>query len=364
MARSITREQVVEAVVHLLVWTAFVFFLNSSRFRWEWQFYSSEEGTLLIASCYGSVFNALVFYTNALYLYPKKVSKQLIGSYAVWVLLLILSASFLESIIDYYYAHAVGAITGELTELAAPSLIAGITVQNIPFHVIYWLLSFIYYRYREGRQTHRQSIELERELLNTELKYLKAQINPHFLFNGINSVYHLIDDRPEQAKETLLTFSELLRYQLYECNELFIPLIKELTYLTNYLALEEVRKGDDATIRWEVQNYDEEAKIAPMLLQPFIENAFKHLSHHDNPAQNCLDVSLTVDQQMLSLKVENTTEVTEKTGVRTTESKGVGLENVKRRLNLIYPGRHQLLISQPPGRFQVHIMITLQHEQD
>ena len=355
-----TGKQVLKVFIHLLVWSFIFFFLNGNLFIWIWAPFESSQGTLLIPTLYGGVFNALVFYTNACYLYPRKLQKRLLGGYGFWVSLLILSTSIVEGTIDYYYAASLGLLTEEYAVLTP----ATFAINNTLIHVVYWLVSFMYIKFEASEKKEAWRKTMERELLNTELKYLKAQINPHFLFNGINSVYHLIDDRPEQAKETLLTFSELLRYQLYECNELFIPLIKELTYLTNYLALEEVRKGDDATIRWEVQNYDEEAKIAPMLLQPFIENAFKHLSHHDNPAQNCLDVSLTVDQQMLSLKVENTTEVTEKTGVRTTESKGVGLENVKRRLNLIYPGRHQLLISQPPGRFQVHIMITLQHEQD
>ena len=316
-----------------------------------------------MAVYYGSFFNALVFYTNVLYLYPKRQRTQRSGRYGMWITLLILSASLLEAVADYYYAGSLGAITGELSTLPPLLLVLGIAIENAFMHIIYWLFSLLYAKFKASQRSSQRRIALEQELLDTELKYLKAQINPHFLFNGINSVYHLIDERPKQAKETLLTFSELLRYQLYECNELFIPLIKELAYLTNYLALEEVRKGDDATIRWEVQNYDEKAKIAPMLLQPLIENAFKYLSHHDEPTQNCLDVALTVDQQMLSLKVENTTEVTGKAGVLMSKSKGVGLENVKRRLELIYPQQHQLLISQPPGRFQVHIMITLQHEQ-
>ena len=353
-----TGKQVLKVFIHLLVWFFILFFLNGNLFVWIWAPFESSKGTLLIPTLYGGMFNALVFYANVLYLYPRKLQKRLLGGYSLWVFLLLLSTSTVEGVIDYHYAASMGLLIEEYAALTPTVFV----INNSLIHVIYWLVSFIYIKLEASEKKEVWRKTMERELLDTELKYLKAQINPHFLFNGINSVYHLIDDRPAQAKETLLTFSELLRYQLYECNELFIPLTKELTYLTNYLALEEVRKGDDATVRWEVQNYDEEAKIAPMLLQPFIENAFKHLSHHNNPAQNCLDVSLTVDQQMLSLKVENTTKVTEKSGTRVTESKGVGLENVKRRLNLIYPKRHQLLISQPPGRFQVHIMITLQHE--
>ena len=354
-----TGKQVLTVLIHLLVWAFIFFFLNGNLFVWIWAPFESSKGTLLVPTLYGGFFNALVFYANALYLYPKKLQKQLPVNYGLLVLVLILTVSGLEGTMDYYYAASLNLLVGQYQDITA----AAFMINDTLTHIVYWLISFLYIKFRVTEQKEARHVVLERELLDTELKYLKAQINPHFLFNGINSVYHLIDEQPEQAKETLLTFSELLRYQLYECNEPFIPLTKELAYLTNYLALEEVRKGEDATICWKVQSNDEEdAKIAPMLLQPFIENAFKHLSHYDDPAQNRLDVALTVDQQMLSLKVDNTTETTQRAGTPPVES--IGLENVKRRLNLIYPERHQLLISESPGRFQVHIMINLRHEQD
>ena len=232
-----TGKQVLKVFIHLLVWSFIFFFLNGNLFIWIWAPFESSQGTLLIPTLYGGVFNALVFYVNV-YLYSRKLQKRLLGGYGLWVFLLLLSTSTVEGIIDYYYAASLGLLVEEYAALTP----ATFAINNTLIHVVYWLISFVYIRFEASERKEALRKTIEQELLNTELKYLKAQINPHFLFNGINSVYHLIDDRPEQAKETLLTFSELLRYQLYECNELFIPLTKELTYLTNYLALEEVRR--------------------------------------------------------------------------------------------------------------------------
>ena len=170
--------------------------------------------------------------------------------------------------------------------------------------------------------------------------------------------YHLIDEQPNRAKQTLLTFSNLLRYQLYECQVDRVPLDKELVHLTDYITLEETRKGEDAIIAWDVKDHDSAGQIAPMLLQPFVENAFKHLSYHENPEQNRLNLSLGIDQGVLSLSVENTVSTAKKPKPAPTEG-GFGLTNVRRRLQLIYPDRHQLFVSQPPGRFHVHLIITL-----
>ncbi len=220
------------------------------------------------------------------------------------------------------------------------------------------MLSFAYVQYRQLRRFRQQQVELSQQKLTTELRYLRAQINPHVLFNGINSVYHLIDKQPDRAKQTLLTFSNLLRYQLYECQADRVPLDKELAHLTDYITLEETRKGEDAIIAWDVQDHDPAGQIALMLLQPFVENAFKHLSHHENPERNRLDLSLAIDQGVLSLNVENTVPIADKPKPATAEG-GVGLANVRRRLQLIYPDQHQLFVSQPPGKFHVHLIIAL-----
>lgn len=342
---------------HLLAWGFVLLFLNAGVFQWHWQGYSSEDGTLLIPSLYGSAFNALVFYIHALWIYPRKEKGSLPGKYWLWIVVLIALPSLVEGALDYWYTDYLGITSPLLQTLSTKGQIVGRGIDNSVWHVLYWLLSFVYIRLRKSHRIEQQQETLAQEKLTTELRYLRAQINPHVLFNGINSVYHLIDEQPDRAKQTLLSFSNLLRYQLYDCQADRVPLDKELEHLTDYITLEETRKGEDAVIAWEVQDHDPAGQIAPMLLQPFVENAFKHLSHHENPEQNRLQLSLAIDRGVLSLNVENTVSIAEKP--KPAAEGGVGLANVRRRLQLIYPDRHQLFVSQPPGRFHVHLIITL-----
>ncbi len=349
---------ITEVAPHLLAWGFILLFLNAGVFQWQWQQYASEDGTLLIPSLYGNAFNALIFYGHALWLYPKMKDGTLIGKYWVWVIALLAIPSLAEGVLDYTYSKHLSIVPEELQHLSAGALIVGYGIDCSMLHLAYWLFSFIYVRLRQSHLLEEQQKTLTQEKLTAELQYLKAQINPHVLFNGINSIYHLIDEQPGQAKQTLLTFSNLLRYQLYECQEDTVPLNKELAHLSDYITLEETRKGEDATVAWDIEDHEQSAQIAPMLLQPFVENAFKHLSHHEKREQNRLQLFLAIDEGVLSLKVENTVTLPTDTG-SSAEDSGVGLTNVKRRLQLIYPNRHQLFISHPAGLFRVHLIITL-----
>ena len=279
---------------HLLGWGFLLLLINAGNLAW--QYAESSNGTLLAYVFYGSLFNAAVFYGNALGLYPQKRKHGWSGTYWRWVIAGLTVLSLTEGVIDYFYVVSNGLLPEETqSSISATTLIVGFGVTDGVIHVGYWLLSFAYVLLRQRSQFRQQQTELEQQKLTAELQYLKAQINPHVLFNGINSVYHLIDERPEQAKHTLLIFSNLLRYQLYECQEDRVPLTKELAHLTDYVTLEETRKGEDAVVEWDIPEETPPAQMAPMLLQPFVENAFKHLSHHEDRQQNRLRLLVAVD---------------------------------------------------------------------
>ncbi len=347
-----------DITVHILAWGIPLLLINVGHY--QWQFARTEDGTMLGFSLYGSAFNALVFYGHALWLHPRKKKYAQNRGYWLVVIALLVIISLAEGAIDYFYFESLNLLPNEIEGQPVSSRLVWVWIFSVPdgiIHVIYWLLSFAYVQFLQLKKFRHERTELAQQKLTTELQYLRAQVNPHVLFNGINSVYHLIDEQPERAKHTLLTFSNLLRYQLYECQADQVPLDQELAHLADYITLEETRKGDDAVIVWEVQDHDPERQIAPMLLQPFVENAFKHLSHHEEAKQNRLEISLAIDQGVLSLKVENT--VSPPTATAPTTEGGVGLTNVQRRLQLIYPDRHQLFMSRPTGWFHVHLIITL-----
>ncbi|HAK77021.1 MAG TPA: sensor histidine kinase [Runella sp.] len=202
----------------------------------------------------------------------------------------------------------------------------------------------------------RKRLTLEKNQLETELKYLKSQINPHFLFNTINSIFVLIHKNPDLASESLASFSQMLRYQLYECNDQEILLSKDLQFLENFIELETLRLNENQTELAFELNHESAAghQIAPFILLPFVENAFKHVSK-GKTQQNFIKLDLKVDtEKVLQLHLENS-----HNAEKTDENSGIGLKNVERRLNLIYPNRHTLDIERGVNFFKVTLTIHL-----
>lgn len=197
---------------------------------------------------------------------------------------------------------------------------------------------------------------LQKEKAQTELNFLKAQINPHFLFNSINSLYAEIEKTNTSARNIVLQFSEMLRYQLYECNVEEIEIEKEIEYLRNYIGLEILRKGDYLRVNFETKGEMYGFKIAPLLFITFIENAFKYASSHDDKP-NTIEIRLERKGQILNFQSVNTKDSIASRSL--VEDHGIGIKNVKRRLELLYPGKHDLAITDDENSFGVHLKILL-----
>lgn len=205
--------------------------------------------------------------------------------------------------------------------------------------------------------TDRKKGVLEKERLESELSFLKNQFNPHFLFNSINSIFFLIHKSPDRAAASLTKFSELLRHQLYECNDHQIPLKKELLYLQNFIELERLRQNNNVNVAVETELADHEnLGIAPFILMTFVENAFKHVSKNSNQ-QNEIVIKLRSADHHLDFLITNTTS---QDNVQKPEFGGIGLKNVQRRLDLIYPHQYDLDISQTDQDFRVSLRLQLE----
>jgi two-component system, LytTR family, sensor kinase len=197
--------------------------------------------------------------------------------------------------------------------------------------------------------------EMAKEKAETELNFLKSQINPHFLFNSLNTIYFLIDKQNIEARTTLLQMADLLRYQLYECNSPTIEIEKEVNYLQDYVRLQELRKDNQYEVGIEVGEEVKGFRITPLLLIPFVENAFKHISHYSHE-KNYIRVNLQRENGTLIFIVENSKDDQQ----RSTEPRGgIGLANVKRRLELLYPGKHSLQIRNDEHIFKVELNLHL-----
>ncbi|NBB88776.1 MAG: GHKL domain-containing protein [Bacteroidetes bacterium] len=201
---------------------------------------------------------------------------------------------------------------------------------------------------------------LETEKLSTELKFLKNQINPHFLFNSLNNIYVLTRKRPEEASETVLLLSDLLRYQLYECAQDKVLLKNEIQYVKNYLKLERLRRsGADIQFQYTGKKPDL-IEIAPFIFIPFVENAVKHGSVIEHNVFIDIHFQLKPDDTLF-FRIENSLSPGKATSDSSAGKKegGIGLTNVKRRLELIYPARYQLDLRKTQESYIVELSIKL-----
>jgi len=190
--------------------------------------------------------------------------------------------------------------------------------------------------------------QMEVEKLNTELEYLKLQINPHFLFNSLNTIFFQIDKNNTDARETLTKFSDMLRFQLYECNGREMPLDKEIAYLKNYVDLQRLRKDERYQIDFTVTGEGISFGLAPLLLMPLVENAFKYISNFPE-GKNKLSIRINTKADELELRVMNTKELRRPDHH---PASGIGLKNLRRRLELQYPDRHALEINETKAEFE------------
>lgn len=205
-------------------------------------------------------------------------------------------------------------------------------------------------------KSRQQKLEKERkqESLLTELSYLKAQVNPHFLFNTINSVYVLIKMNPDKAADMLIKLSDLLRSQLYDFSRDKITIEEEINYLENYIELEKLRRAHRVEVHFEKQGALHDFSLPPLLMIPFLENCFKHLSSNsDKPNQ--VKINMAKDKHKLKVEFSNTFD--QQSAPR--KEGGIGLANVRRRFALLFPDKHQLEISRTDELFIVNLELDL-----
>lgn len=204
----------------------------------------------------------------------------------------------------------------------------------------------------------RDKKELQSQNLESELNFLKSQINPHFLFNTLNNLYALSLKKSDQAPETVLMLSEMMRYMLYECNVEKVLLAKEINYLKNYLELEKIRLGQNFDINFEVHGEVGNLEIAPLMFIPFIENSFKH-GMNNLIADGFVRINLYIKESEITMQIDNNSGDDILTKENKNNSGGIGLINIKRRLNLLYPNKHHLDIQQTENTYTVKLNIQL-----
>lgn len=281
---------------------------------------------------------------NLRWLIPQYLMPRRYGAYFGLTVLLILLYLLIQSVCDVVmYGYVLGP---GFNSRIGDSLAYNFTHTSLYLFLTVFLQFSIDW-YEQNRTL--QAVKVEK--LQAEVNYLRSQVNPHFLFNALNNLYALTLRKSDQAPDIVLKLSELMEYMLYESDEAFVPLEKEIKYLGNYLELERIRQGNQADIRLTVTGEVDKCMIPPFLILPFVENAFKHgVSRAVRNAYLHIDIRIgggievVVENNKLDFRDED-------------RSGGIGLANVRRRLELLYPGRHELVIANEADLFRVRMKL-------
>lgn len=309
---------------------------------------SENLSYVLIKEFINVSFFAFMVYLNLYYLFPQYLTKKNLLVHLAALAVAAILITPIKTIVFYTtssnYADVQAYFLNNQPSIFLSTFFIGIasTIYNIMND---WLLS------------QREKKELQAQTLQSELKFLKSQINPHFLFNTLNSLYALTLKKSDQAPEIVLKLSEMMRYMLYECNVPMVPLQKEVNYLKNYLELEKLRQGKKMKILLQVEGEAKNQRIAPLMFIPFIENCFKH-GISNQISDGYVNILLEIGKDRIEVTIENSKAPT-RPSTTGKKSGGIGLVNVRRRLSLLYPDKHELLVSETPNTYSVNLILQL-----
>ncbi len=344
MFQHINRKQL---AIHLLFWLAYMvseYFANLMHMQpgKNWRFFQATFLSL----------PALVLptYFIAYYVVPKFLKN---GKWPLFLWWTILCAVFI-----FYARLKWTELVVFLEEDRYFKMPAAKVLKNVIRDYSIVALAVCVYIIGDYRQKQKQNEELIKAKAEAEIKLLKGQLHPHFLFNSLNNIYSLALTKSDLTADSILKLTGLLDYLVYRANMDKVAISKEVELIENYIGLEQLRYGEKLKISSDIVVLSNEIKIAPLLLLPFAENCFKHGGVGPDGFFR-IEIYLRADQQKLTFHISNT----KKNGKANQElNGGVGLDNIRKRLTLLYPNRHQLSISNLPDLYTVKLEITFKNE--
>ncbi len=325
-------------LLNLIFWV-FYFIYPFLRFRYTGEHTVTVEEIAFYLTFYGGI-----LYINNLYLLPKFLSNKRFKEYFLIIVPVVLAAAFFESYVNKTLLKT--------CECEGPN--STYVIYNF-IHLGSLLVMFSSVLVFRNYNAKIQALEhAQNERLEAELRFLKAQVNPHLLFNSLNSIYAYAIKNSDQAPEMVLKLSDILRYMLYECDKPMVSLNREIDYLNDYIALQRMRQAD-FQVSLDVSGVDERHEVAPMIFIAFIENAFKYAS----PSQPEIKIKIAVDKDELSFVCENKFERPNEKSYTLEAEGGLGLANAKKLLNVSYPDSHSLRIDEKNDVYQVNLSLRL-----
>lgn len=338
--RSITLKHL---LIHSIYWLLITgFFIYEKKYL----IYKANLPYFVICVSIRVALLIVIAYLNLNYFLPKYLLKKRYLAYFSAVLLSIISYLTIQSLLDYYlYGYIVGPLYNSKL----------LTTLSYNFFSTLWYLGLML-SLKLSIDWYSQQLIIQKitvEKLNAEVNFLRAQVNPHFLFNVLNNLYALTLKKSELAPDVVLKLSEMMEYMLYDSNDEKVSLEKELSYLNNYIDLERFRFSGEANITLNINNPVNGAEIAPLLLLPLVENAFKHgLSKQIE--NNWLTINIGLEGSTLKVQVENS-----KPNLTLHNKGGIGLTNLYSRLDLLYPDQYQLQTEEHKHNYIARLSINL-----
>ena len=346
-----SRSKLITVFIHVLTWGVFGMIYYFQPLNWNivvpYQLWINQSVILLLL--------VLTFYLNSLVLVPKVLLKNKTGLYllsitAVVIFILILGSYVgkwlnLHQVMDTVKhgppRHDRGDHAFDFFFIAIIALVIGVSTSITAIG-----------KWQKDRQVHQ---ELEQDRVTSELSFLKAQINPHFFFNTLNNIYALTLIDGDTSRKAIHQLSRMMRYVLYDTQNSTTQLSQEIAFIKDYISLMQLRLTDVVKITFDTPAVLKDTAIAPMIFLPFVENAFKHGVSATQPST--INIAVEQNDNVLQLKVINT--VIKEQSNNLEEGSGIGLNNTKRRLDLLYPGKHVLVINEDSAENTYAVNLTL-----
>lgn len=327
-----------EAAFLLILWV--LYFIGSAFSKERPHMHYWE---IIFAANYFLAVIVINYYLLPRYLYRKRY----LGFFVLGLLVIAISLAVKEIVLEpiFLSGHSRGRVSGE-GGFRDISEIGPIILLFVGFKLAW-----------DNLKKQNQLEELEKQKAESELQFLKSQLNPHFLFNNLNNLYSYAQENSAKTPEIILQLSNIMRYMLYESREKYVPLEKELTYLQDFIHLQELQMESRGKVTYSATGDPAGKMIAPLLLIPFVENSFKHSLSSQTEAIS-IDIQVDVREDQLFFQCINSYQPVDN-GAGRYVGKGIGLANVRKRLALLYPGKHSLEINPGSNRYIVNLSLYL-----
>lgn len=342
------KKRYAEPIIHIAIWLTL--YLLGVVFIRNMGVFSKTDNSLILPITVGTIINALVFYTTSLFLIPRYANRSHVKELLLGFFIVLVSFTLIETTLDFFFLVWIYSDSPEsfLSQLLTNGVI----------HLIFVSIAVGYGFTRTWVVNEKMRQDLIREKLTAELRFLKTQLNPHFLFNVLNMAYSSASrGGDEKTADIIEKLSVMMRYMIYDSNVEKVDVEREIEFIRHYINLQKMRFSDDipVVVNFEVSGDYNGYRIAPLILVSFIENAFKYGVKLEQKSE--INISLRFHNGEMEFVALNPIF----RNVQSVDSKnsGIGINNTKKRLSILYPRTHKLSIDDNGKEFSVRLILTL-----